>query len=137
MINIDSLDTLPYEDKVNFYYSFLKELGFHTVSKNCSTTKSKLKFIGIIELGIISYQFLIHVLHEDQVVTATDLVNLRREKNPYTNKGLLISTATISKEAKKVRVIKNDIPIDIIDKTELSKRLIKLNFDLSYYQSKN
>ena len=50
---------------------------------------------------------------------------------------LIISTATISKEAKKARVIRNDIPIDIIDKSELSKRLIKLNFDVSFYQSKN
>jgi hypothetical protein len=137
MIKLDFLDSLPHGDKENFYFSFLKELGFHTVSKNSSTSKSTLKFIGVIELGIISYQFLIHVLLESQIVTANDLMNLRNEKNPYTNKGLIISTATISKEAKKARVIRNDIPIDIIDKSELSKRLIKLNFDVSFYQSKN
>lgn len=131
MIDICLLNNLPLADKESFYYKLMQNFGFQTIAKLASNNNSIIKFIGNIELGITSYQFLIHIIHSKEEVTKIDLENLRLEKNPHTNKGLIITTAKISKDAKKAKFKKDDITIDIIDKKELYKRLIYLNIGLN------
>lgn len=117
------------KNKELFYDKLLQNFGFQTISK-LSVNNSVIKYIGIIELGIISYQFLIHVIFDKEEITQSDLENLRAEKNPHTNKGLIITTAKISKNAKKAKFKKDDISIDIIDKIELKKRLTEIDYKL-------
>lgn len=130
MVDLSVLDNLSIKDKEIFYQKLLQEFGFQTVS-TINSNYNIIKYIGIIELGIISYQFLIHVIYRKEEITKIDLENLRSEKKPHTNKGLIITTSKVSKDAKKARFKKDDISIDIIDKTELIKRIIDLNILIS------
>lgn len=131
MNNVLNIVNLSIEDKETFYQGLLQKIGFQTVLKINSEAKDVIKYIGIIELGIISYQFLIHVIQSKEEITKIDLENLRSEKNLHTNKGLIITTSKVSKDAKKARFKKEDISIDIIDKTELIKRINDLNIKIS------
>ena len=116
MVDLSVLDNLSIKDKEIFYQKLLQEFGFQTVS-TINSNYNIIKYIGIIELGIISYQFLIHVIYRKEEITKIDLENLRSEKKPHTNKGLIITTSKVSKDAKKARFKKDDISIDIIDHT--------------------
>ncbi len=131
MIVQSVFENIPLKEKETVYHTLLQKLGFQTVSKINSDNKDVIKYIGIIELGIISYQFLIHVIQGKEEITKIDLENLRSEKNPHTNKGLIITTSKVSKDAKKAKFQKDDISIDIIDKTELIKRITDLNIQVS------
>ncbi len=131
MIVQSVFENIPLKEKETVYHTLLQKLGFQTVSKINSDNKDVIKYIGIIELGIISYQFLIHVIQGKEEITEIDLENLRSEKNPHTNKGLIITTSKVSKDAKKAKFQKDDISIDIIDKTELIKRIKDLNIKIS------
>lgn len=131
MENFCVLENLSQNDKESVYSRLVQNLGFQTIVKLASNNNSTIKFIGNIELGITSYQFLIHIIHSKEEVTKIDLENLRSEKNPHTNKGLIITTSKVSKDAKKARFKKDDISIDIIDKTELIKRINDLNIKIS------
>lgn len=131
MIDFCLLNNLPLADKESFYFKLMQNFGFQTIAKLASNNNSIIKFIGNIELGITSYQFLIHIIHSKEEITKIDLENLRSEKNPHTNKGLIITTSKVSKDAKKARFKKDDISIDIIDKTEFIKRINDLNIKIS------
>lgn len=129
MFPFNSFEKLSLIEKESFYYKLFQKFGFQTISKY-NSDDIVIKYIGVIELGIISYQFLIHVIHNKEEITNIDLENLRSEKNPYTNKGLIVTTAKVSKSAKKAKVKKNDLSIDIIDKNELYKRIINLKLKI-------
>lgn len=129
--DFNMLEKRSLSDKETFYHNLLQKIGFQTVLKINRDNKDVIKYIGVIELGIISYQFLIHVIQGKEEITKIDLENLRSEKNPHTNKGLIITTSKVSKDAKKAKFQKDDISIDIIDKTELIKRITDLNMQVS------
>lgn len=129
--DFNMLEKRSLSDKETFYHNLLQKIGFQTVLKINRDNKDVIKYIGVIELGIISYQFLIHVIQGKEEITKIDLENLRSEKNPHTNKGLIITTSKVSKDAKKAKFQKDDISIDIIDKTELIKRITDLNIQVS------
>ncbi len=131
MVDLSVFENIPLKEKETVYHTLLEKLGFQTVSKINRDSKNIIKYIGVIELGIISYQFLIHVIQGKEEITKIDLENLRSEKNPHTNKGLIITTSKVSKDAKKAKFKKDDISIDIIDKTELIKRINDLNIKIS------
>ena len=57
------------------------------------------------------------------------LNKLRSEANAQTNKGLIITTSTFTREAKSAKRKKGEIPIDLIDGSQIVNRVKELNFN--------
>lgn len=116
----DEKSTLAEQEK--FYSDFIKSLGFSSVIKtgNCNNV---LKFFCTIELGIIFQKFLVFVYINNNEIKLEDICFMRSEMDRFTDKGIIITKAKISRSAKKDSRKKNKIPIDFITKDEIIKRV--------------
>lgn len=107
----------------SFFEEFIKLLGFTHIQKQNSVDADILKFIGRIDLGVISQQFFIVIFLNKEKITVEDIQFVRKEMGKYVDKGLIISNSKITREAKRNAHKKNEVPIDIIDENGLKKRI--------------
>ena len=126
----DSLNNLSSEKLELFLKHFLKEHGFSSVAIIARNSGKEITAIAFIEIGIISYQFFIKFVVGNTIISATMLNKLRSEANAKTNKGLIITTSTFTREAKSAKRKKGEIPIDLIDGSQLTKRVKELNLSV-------
>ena len=126
----DSLNNLSSVKLELFFYYFLKEHGFSSVAIIARNSGKEITAIAFIEIGIISYQFFIKFVVGNTIISATMLNKLRSEANAKTNKGLIITTSTFTREAKSAKRKKGEIPIDLIDGSQLTKRVKELNLSV-------
>lgn len=115
-------------EQEKFYDEFIQTLGFTTILKN-EDTENVLKYNCTIELGIAFQRFLVFVFMNKNEIELNDISFIRNQMDDFTNKGLIITTAKISRSAKKDSHKKNKIPIDFITKDEIIKRI---NFKTKY-----
>lgn len=125
----DSLNNLSSEKLELFLKHFLKEHGFSSVAIIARNSGKEITAIAFIEIGIISYQFFIKFVVGNTIISATMLNKLRSEANAKTNKGLIITTSTFTREAKSAKRKKGEIPIDLIDGSQIVNRVKELNFN--------
>ena len=91
------------------------------------TEVDEITAIAYLETGIISYQFLIKLVLNTPIITEEVLTKLRSEANEQTNKGLIFTTSSFSREAKKAKRKKGEIPIDLVDGDQLINRIKDLS----------
>ena len=126
----DSLNNLSSEKLELFLKHFLKEHGFSSVAIIARNSGKEITAIAFIEIGIISYQFFIKFVVGNTIISATMLNKLRSEANAKTNKGLIITKKKKTREAKSAKRKKGEIPIDLIDGSQLTKRVKELNLSV-------
>lgn len=125
--DLQTLTELKQEEKLAFFLLLLKELGFVNTRVINTNIHNELCVCATIELGLISYTFIILFVFNTKMIYKNTLANIRKMANPLVRKGMIITVGTFSRDAKKHRFLRNEINIDIIDGNELTKKLNNIN----------
>lgn len=97
------------------YRALLEKIGLQNIT-HLKLEESGTFYLAGVDLGLTYFQFLIQIMDDRKEITKHDLDNLRKIKNPYIDKGLIITNAKITREAKRAKIQRNSIPIDILQK---------------------
>ena len=124
---IRKINILSQDKQVLFFNELLKGIGFSSYHIYKKTEVDEITAIAYLETGIISYQFLIKLVLNTPIITEEVLTKLRSEANEQTNKGLIFTTSSFSREAKKAKRKKGEIPIDLVDGDQLINRIKDLS----------
>lgn len=129
---IEIINRLPEKLFKNFCFTFFASLGLTNIESlpvaesGCVTGK------GTIELGILmSYHFVFLGKQHNGVVPETVIEELRNVMENKTNKGLILTTGSFSRHAKRLAKIKGKVPIDLIDRNNLVHKLKSMQLSIS------
>ena len=127
---IQRISDFSVERQESFLECFVNKLGFASVAIIPVVKEEGSTAVGFIEIGVMSYQFLIKFVVSNTIISEKTLFRLRSEANPLTNKGLIITTSSFTREAKKAKKAKGEIPIDLVDGSLLVNKINTLKFYL-------
>lgn len=110
-----------------FCNSFLQTLGLTQVETTLSEDGA-VRGTGIIELGsLMSYHFSFVAIQHNGFLSDAVLKEAREGMPARINKGIVLTTGSFSRRAKKQGKAKNQVPIDLIDGAGLIQRLAVLH----------
>lgn len=106
----------------------LRELGFVNVEVTGQTNDGGIDGMGIIKLGgILSYHVVFQAKRYQGSVSSSVIRDFRGAMIGRADKGLILTTGSFTREAKKEATRDGAPPIDLIDGNEFAERLKELN----------
>lgn len=121
---IDIINQLGEQQFENFCFTFFASLGLTNIEPVNALEIGGVTGKGTIELGIVmSYHFVFLGIQHVEVVPEKAIQELRDVMENKTNKGLILTTGSFSRQAKRAAKIKGKVPIDLIDGNDLIHRL--------------
>lgn len=110
----------------------LRELGFVNVEVTGRTNDGGIDGKGIIKLGgVLSYHVVFQAKRYQGSVSSSVIRDFRGAMSGRADKGLILTTGSFTREAKKEATRDGAIPIDLIDGNEFAERLKELNLGVS------
>lgn len=110
----------------------LRELGFVNVEVTGRTNDGGIDGKGIIKLGgILSYHVVFQAKRYQGSVSSSVIRDFRGAMSGRADKGLILTTGSFTREAKKEATRDGATPIDLIDGNEFAERLKELNLGVS------
>lgn len=121
---IATINSLPSAQFKNFCLTFLAALGLSHIESvsiaGCGCVAGK----GSIELGILmTYHFAFLGKQHNGIVPEEVIDAIRNVMEDRTRKGIILTTGSFSRQAKRQAKIKGKVPIDLIDGNSLIHRL--------------
>lgn len=104
-----------------FWNWYLSTLTFQSISLTLDNTE-KVSGTAVFSIGIAIQRFQFNFIRRQQFIDAKTLVALRA-KSVEVDKGMIFTTGNFTREAKKEARKKGVFPIDLINISDLSKRL--------------
>ncbi|SHG48012.1 restriction system protein [Flavobacterium fluvii] len=106
----------------------LRELGFINVEVTGRTNDGGIDGKGIFKIGsVLSFHVVFQAKRYQGSVSSSTIRDFRGAMSGRADKGLILTTGSFTREAKKEAVRDGAIPIDLIDGNEFSERLKMLN----------
>lgn len=110
----------------------LRELGFVNVEVTGRTNDGGIDGKGIIKLGgVLSYHVVFQAKRFSSSVSSSIIRDFRGAMSGRADKGLVLTTGSFTREAKKEATRDGATPIDLIDGNEFAERLKELNLGVS------
>lgn len=110
----------------------LRELGFVNVEVTGRTNDGGIDGKGIIKLGgVLSYHVVFQAKRYQGTVSPSVIRDFRGAMSGRADKGLILTTGSFSREAKKEATRDGAIPIDLIDGNEFAERLKELGLGVT------
>ena len=110
----------------------LRELGFVNVEVTGRTNDGGIDGKGIIKLGgVLSYHVVFQAKRYAGSVSTSVIRDFRGAMSGRADKGLIMTTGSFTREAKKESIRDGATPIDLIDGNEFAERLKELNLGVS------
>lgn len=110
----------------------LRELGFVNVEVTGRTNDGGIDGQGIIKLGgVLSYHVVFQAKRYHGSVSSSIIRDFRGAMVGRADKGLILTTGSFTREAKKEATRDGATPIDLIDGNEFAERLKELNLGVS------
>ena len=110
----------------------LRELGFVNVEVTGRTNDGGIDGKGIIKLGgVLSYHVVFQAKRYQGSVSSSVIRDFRGAMSGRADKGLILTTGSFTREAKKEATRDGATPIDLIDGNEFAERLKELNLGVS------
>lgn len=110
----------------------LRELGFVNVEVTGRTNDGGIDGKGIIKLGgVLSYHVVFQAKRYQGSVSSSTIRDFRGAMSGRADKGLVLTTGSFTREAKKEATRDGATPIDLIDGNEFSERLKELNLGVT------
>ncbi|MCK4922932.1 MAG: restriction endonuclease [Bacteroidales bacterium] len=110
----------------------LRELGFVNVEVTGRSNDGGIDGKGLIKLGgILSYHVVFQAKRYQGSVSSSVVRDFRGAMSGRADKGLILTTGSFTREAKKEASRDGAIPIDLIDGNEFAERLKELNLGVS------
>ncbi|WP_268125597.1 restriction endonuclease [Roseivirga pacifica] len=106
----------------------LRELGFVNVEVTQRTNDGGIDGKGIIKIGgVLSFHVVFQAKRYQGSVSSPTIRDFRGAMSGRADKGLILTTGSFTREAKKEATRDGAIPIDLIDGNEFAERLKELN----------
>lgn len=103
---------------------FLRELGFQNVEVTQRSNDGGIDGVGIIKIGIvISFRCVFQAKRYKNTVSSDTIRDFRGAMIGRGDRGVIITTGTFTREAKKEAIRDGAPPIDLIDGNELAEKL--------------
>ena len=115
------LDGLSNDEFLEFTEKFLAKMHLKHIKMNKSN--NLLSGTASVELGVLSYKYSFIIVRNEMFLNENIVLRLRKAMAQNVNKGLIIATGKFSRDAKRLSKQKGHIPVDLMDATELIKRL--------------
>ena len=110
----------------------LRELGFVNVEVTGRTNDGGIDGKGIIKLGgVLSYHVVFQAKRYQGSVSSSTIRDFRGAMSGRADKGLVLTTGSFTREAKKEATRDGATPIDLIDGNEFAERLKELNLGVT------
>ena len=110
----------------------LRELGFVNVEVTGRTNDGGIDGKGIIKLGgVLSYHVVFQAKRYQGSVSSSTIRDFRGAMSGRADKGLVLTTGSFTREAKKEATRDGATPIDLIDGNEFAERLKELSLGVS------
>jgi restriction system protein len=110
----------------------LRELGFVNVEVTGRTNDGGIDGKGIIKIGgVLSYHVVFQAKRYQASVSSTVIRDFRGAMSGRADKGLILTTGSFTREAKKEATRDGATPIDLIDGNEFAEKLKDLNLGVS------
>jgi restriction system protein len=110
----------------------LRELGFVNVEVTGRTNDGGIDGKGIIKLGgVLSYHVVFQAKRYQGSVSSSVIRDFRGAMSGRADKGLILTTGSFTREAKKEATRDGAIPIDLIDGNDFAEHLKELNLGVS------
>ena len=110
----------------------LRELGFVNVEVTGRTNDGGIDGKGIIKLGgVLSYHVVFQAKRYQGTVSPSVIRDFRGAMSGRADKGLILTTGSFSREAKKEATRDGATPIDLIDGNEFAERLKELGLGVT------
>ena len=110
----------------------LRELGFVNVEVTGRTNDGGIDGKGIIKLGrVLSYHVVFQAKRYQGSVSSSVIRDFRGAMSGRADKGLILTTGSFTREAKKEATRDGATPIDLIDGNDFAEHLKKLNLGVS------
>lgn len=137
------IDTLQNISPISFErlcQRLLRELGFQNVEVTGQTNDGGIDGKGILKIGgVLSFHVIFQAKRYKGSVSASIVRDFRGAMVGRADKGLIITTGTFSREAKKESQRDGAPPIDLIDGKDLAEKLkeLKLGIDIDLVEKVN
>lgn len=110
----------------------LRELGFVNVEVTGRTSDGGIDGKGIYKMGrVLSFHVVFQAKRYKGSVSSSVIRDFRGAMSGRADKGLILTTGSFTREAKKEATRDGAIPIDLIDGNEFAERLKELNIGVS------
>lgn len=110
----------------------LRELGFVNVEVTGRTNDGGIDGKGIYKIGsVLSFHVVFQAKRYKGSVSSSTIRDFRGAMSGRADKGLILTTGSFTREAKKEATRDGAIPIDLIDGNEFAERLKELNLGVS------
>lgn len=129
---IEIINRLPAEQFKNFCFTFFESRGLTNIESIAAPESGWVTGKGTIELGIVmTYHFVFLGRQHTGVVSENVIQQTRALMENKTNKGLILTTGSFSRQAKREAKSKGKIPIDLFDRNALLYRLENMQLRIS------
>ena len=128
----ETINSLSAAQFKNFCFSFFESLGLTNIESVAVPESGYETGRGTIELGILmTYHFVFLGTQHVGVVSEEVIQELRDLMENKTNKGLILTTGSFSRQAKRQAKSKGKVPIDLFDSNALIYRLENMKLRIS------
>ena len=125
---IDTMKQIQPDQFERLCQRLLRELGFVNVEVTGRTNDGGIDGKGIIKLGgVLSYHVVFQAKRYQGSVSSSVIRDFRGAMVGRADKGLILTTGSFTREAKKEAVRDGATPIDLIDGNDFAERLKELN----------
>jgi len=137
---IEELQRIPPSAFERLCQRLLRELGFQNVEVTGQTNDGGIDGKGLLRLGgVLSFHVIFQAKRYKGSVSPSVVRDFRGAMVGRADKGLIITTGTFSREAKREAQRDGAPPIDLIDGNELAEKLkeLKLGIDIEFVEKVN
>ena len=118
------LDGLSNDEFLEFTKKLLAKMHLkHIKIDKMNKSNNLLSGTASVELGVLTYKYSFVIVRNEMYLNENIVLRLRKAMAQNVNKGLIIATGKFSRDAKRLSKQKGHIPVDLMDATELIKRL--------------
>lgn len=129
---IEIINRLPAAQFENFCFTFFESLGLTNIESVAAAQSGCVTGKGTIELGILmTYHFVFLGTQHAGILSEQVIHELRGLMENKTNKGLILTTGSFSRQAKRQAKSKGKVPIDLFDANALIYRLENMQLRIS------
>lgn len=129
---IETINSLSAAQFKNFCFTFFESLGLTNIESVAVAEPGRVTGKGTIELGILmTYHFVFLGIQHAGVISEQVIQELRDLMGNKTNKGLIVTTGSFSRQAKRQAKSKGKVPIDLFDRNALISRLENMKLTIS------
>ena len=122
---IKKIDPIAFE---RLCQRFLRELGFQNVEVTQRSNDGGIDGVGILKIGsVISFRCVFQAKRYKNTVSSDIIRDFRGAMIGRGDRGVIITTGTFTREAKKEAIRDGAPPIDLIDGNELAEKLKELS----------